>query len=745
MSRHEIAPSSPLTKAEDPVAKALRASSDGFSISGLHDGRFVEVNEAWLRMTGYERDEVIGRSAFELGLWEDPGERATLVELLERGESVSGMPMRLRSKSGEVRDLLITFDRIALGTEPHMLSVCRDVTDLRVAQASFDHLNQLMGLILESAGEGIYGLDSAGAITFANDAVGRMLGWDPEELIGRRMHDLCHHSRPNGTLYPEEECPIYAAFREGETRRVDDDVFWRRDGSSFLVDYTSTPMRAGGRVTGAVVTFRDISERARLQREARESEDRYRALVESSPDAIAVVVEGRIVYANAAAAVLAGTVSARELLGHPVGRLVHSERGSGGPELVRALASGATLDAVEEEFVGMDGSGVTVEITANPVQFAGRSASQLIVRDVTARRQERRLQDAEKRAHQLLAGGAPLEQVLEGLVRDLEELTRGMVGSILMLDGNRLRHGAAPGLPEAYCRAIDGIEIGPSVGSCGTAAYRGELVVVSDIATDPLWRDFAGLAGQYGLAACWSTPIKAPDGGVLGTFAMYYREPRRPSVRELELVDRASSLAALAIATYRSFEHGPAAGLGPSGVPRVRRPATAQDLGGEVSLDSELLWRLDSADTAQEALAPLVQLLAPWFPVDRASLRRIDYPSSEVEVVAVWSRGGNPFVGPGWRLPMSSTSLPEVLRAGKPLIGDSPQSLLDQVLLGEEGIRSWVTMPIRAGELVVGLLSFSSTWDAAFRPSDTLTFDALRAAVESSLVRFLEPDEAAGS
>src|SRR6202007_2448701 len=97
---------------------------------------------------------------------------------------------------------------------------------------------------------------------------------------------------------------------------------------------------------------------------------------------------------------------------------------------------------------------------------------------------------------------------------------------------NRLRHGAGPSLPTKYAEAIDGAVIGPSVGSCGTAAYRAEPVIVSDIATDPLWADFRDLASAHELRACWSTPILSSAGKVLGTFAIYYREPRSPSSEE---------------------------------------------------------------------------------------------------------------------------------------------------------------------------------------------------------------------
>ncbi len=155
-----------------------------------------------------------------------------------------------------------------------------------------------------------------------------------------------------------------------------------------------------------------------------------------------------------------------------------------------------------------------------------------------------------------IATGEPLAVVLDTLVRGIQEQTGGMIASVLLLDesGRRLHHGAAPGLPAAYNDAINGMEIGPSAGSCGTAAHTGRPVVVGDIAADPLWLDFRDLAFEHGLGACWSTPILSSTGAVLGTFALYYRAPRAPDERHLELVAIASHLAAVAIAADRDRE-----------------------------------------------------------------------------------------------------------------------------------------------------------------------------------------------
>jgi two-component system, cell cycle sensor histidine kinase and response regulator CckA len=150
---------------------------------------------------------------------------------------------------------------------------------------------------------------------------------------------------------------------------------------------------------------------------------------------------------------------------------------------------------------------------------------------------------------EMIALDAPLADVLDRLMRLTETRFEGLLASVLLLDpeGKRLRHAAAPSLPAAYMRAIDGTPIGPSVGSCGSAAYRKKMVIVTDIETDPLWAPYKYLAEPYGLRACWSAPIVSRWGKVLGTFAMYYREVRSPSRAELRLLKAATHFAGIAI------------------------------------------------------------------------------------------------------------------------------------------------------------------------------------------------------
>ena len=147
--------------------------------------------------------------------------------------------------------------------------------ELRLAE----HLRLLLG----STDEGIYGIDQRGRCTFANRSAARMLGYHPDELLGERMHGLVHHTRTDGSPYPEEECPIYRAFEENRGTRVDSEVLWRRDGTPLPVEYSSYPIVKDGAVDGAIVTFVDITERRRTEQRLKESEERFRTQYKGFP------------------------------------------------------------------------------------------------------------------------------------------------------------------------------------------------------------------------------------------------------------------------------------------------------------------------------------------------------------------------------------------------------------------------------------------------------------------------------
>jgi PAS domain S-box-containing protein len=226
-------------------------------------------------------------------------------------------------------------------------------------------------------------------------------------------------------------------------------------------------------------------------------------------------------------------------------------------EIERAMAAGGRF-AYRERIIRPNGMVRVLDTVGEVVGDGGGKPTSLLgtCRDVTeeveladARHRVQRMQAGEREALEMLAAGATIADVLTKIVLLIEELDTEAIASVLLLDaqGKHLKHGAAPHLPAEYNRSIDGAAIGPRAGSCGTAAYRKEPVFVTDIETDPLWIGYRQLVEPHGLRACWSFPMLASDGAVIGTFAVYYREPRAPDPSSVELIKRAAHVAGIAI------------------------------------------------------------------------------------------------------------------------------------------------------------------------------------------------------
>jgi PAS domain S-box-containing protein len=287
-----------------------------------------------------------------------------------------------------------------------------------------------------------------------------------------------------------------------------------------------------------------------LERTERERR-RFQTLFEAASDGIYVRdLDGTIKFANSKFLEIHG-VRLDEVIGRRSTELLSLPR----PERKRiswmirqAALRGEPPPPLEAPFRRPDGSPGWLHVNIAFIKEGHQIREVMgISRDITERKRNELLITSQNRVLELLASGAPLSAILETICRSVEELAPGVLCSILLLEGDRLRHGAAPSLPHDYNQKVDGLKIGPTAGSCGTAAYLKKPVIVSDTFTDPLWADYREIAKQYGLRACWSTPILSQQGEVLGTFAMYYREVRSPSAYELQLIERVTHMASLAI------------------------------------------------------------------------------------------------------------------------------------------------------------------------------------------------------
>ena len=293
----------------------------------------------------------------------------------------------------------------------------------------------------------------------------------------------------------------------------------------------------------------DIEDRKRAEEELKRQTAHLDELFELAPHAVVLVdADVRVMRVNREFTRMFG-YTAEEAVHRPLLDLVApEERLAEYQHNARMLSSG---QKVESETVRRrkDGVRLHVSMTASPVLTAGPIEGYIIYRDITERKRAEALIAGETRMLEMIAKGEPLLQTLEALCRLVEQECSGATCSILFVDedGKRLRHGVAPGLPTAYTSLLDGWPIGPEEGPCALAAFSQESVIVDDFRTSSLREEFQAIVASYGLRACWSVPILSRDRRVLGTFALYFSEPRSPSQQDRETIEQFRDLASIAI------------------------------------------------------------------------------------------------------------------------------------------------------------------------------------------------------
>src|SRR5881275_265299 len=395
----------------------------------------------------------------------------------------------------------------------------------------------------------ILSLDRIGNILCINQRGVQLSGYSESELHGANIFERL--------LVPEDRQvarEMLADVLEGKARQYE--VRWRtKDGAIVHFDGASVPRFSdSGEFLSTLCTLRDVTERKSAEEKLRKSEEKYRDLIEISPDAIYVVdANGICVLGNRAGAELAG-LPQDELVGTPVADTYLPEERHLFREKLEKIRMGRIV-RFERKFVRKNGEIVPVEVSVSAIRGG---YFQAVLRDITERKQGEALLAGEKQLLEMVATGVPLKEILNALCLIIQEQRSGTLASVLLLnpDGVHLDSIAGPSLPIEWIQQMEKLPIGPCAGSCGTAAYRGSRVIVADIATDPLWDvpEHRAAALKHGLRASWSNPVLSWKGQVVGTFCMYYREPRSPTSQDVELIELASHLTRVGIERDRAQE-----------------------------------------------------------------------------------------------------------------------------------------------------------------------------------------------
>jgi PAS domain S-box-containing protein len=244
---------------EEQFRMLADAAFEGVAVSD--GGTILMVNQHLAEMVGHTAEDLIGQDL--LSFVADSSREVMRDRVNSQSDEIHEITMIRRDGStfpAEVRGRPFPYDGRIVRAKAF-----RDISERVRSVRRLERMRQRIELILNSAGEGIYGIDRDGLTTFANKAAAEMVGWTVDELIGKPQHSIIHHSHPDGEPYPLEDCPIFAVLKDGKERRVTDEAFWRKDGSSFPIEYVSTPIMEDGEICGAVVVFHDLTERRKVQ------------------------------------------------------------------------------------------------------------------------------------------------------------------------------------------------------------------------------------------------------------------------------------------------------------------------------------------------------------------------------------------------------------------------------------------------------------------------------------------------
>ena len=531
-------------------------SQVGMGRTRLEDGLILAANQRFADIMGYGSPAELVNQVTTYSFYQNPDDRTRIIQQLGQGSGIDDIEQKLVRKDGQLIWTLLSLQR---NPENHYIDfVITDISERKRAEESLQQREADYRLLVEAANSIIIKTDTRGIVQFVNQYGQRFFGFAAEEIVGRHITE---------TFVPEEESggrdlsklledilahPHHYPFNENENLC--------KDGRRVWINWSNRPITdEAGQVIGLLSVGVDVTQRRELEENLWRSQQFLHTFVENLPLTVFsknVQNDFRYEIINRNAETVMGFSAAHglgkndhELLPQEIADLHRRED-------LEVILKGEPVDTSREISRPGDEESYYIRSTKVPLfDGQGRPTHILAIgEDFTAQKRAELLLSGQTKVLQSIATDAPLEQTLTLLLETFESLVRCRGGSILFLDdqGKRLHNAIAPRLPEGYRQALEGLDIGPSAASCGTAAYRKAPVIVTDTLQDPLWLEARTIAQRYNIRSCWSMPIMTAQGKVLGTFAMAFDHPKTPSSEDWRVLGTAAHLAGIAIERQRT-------------------------------------------------------------------------------------------------------------------------------------------------------------------------------------------------
>jgi PAS domain S-box-containing protein len=662
-----------LRNSEEKFSKAFRSSPNSVSISTAKDGIFIDINDRFTQDNGFTRDEVIGKSSKELGIWVKPKERDRIIRTIKEKGRVINEEYLSRTKSGEIRTMLFSAELINISGQECIIAVTTDITERKKLQAALADEATRHRILIDQSRDGIVVLDQDGKVFEANQRFAEMLGYSPEEIRHLNVWDWeyqyppeqvkemlrtvdetgdhfeTRYLRKDGTIYDVEistngavfagQKLIFCVCRDITERKQAEEAlkasqefntsllenaptqivvinpdtsiryvnpkfekvngwtadeiigtkapypWWpaemvtqegiamykeainmdmgqnesiakKKNGELYWLDLNWAAVKHEGELQYCITNSADITERKNMEDALRIREERFSDIAENALEWLwEVDIEGKYIYSSPVVEKIMG-YKPEEILEKHFYDLFY-------PEDKEKLKKAAFIAFKQKQLFhgfinrNVHKNGKVIYLSTSGVPILDAQGNLLGYRgvdiDITEQQKRENLQKDENYVLTLLGQGAELGELLDAIIHLGEDHDPDIKGSILLYDPVKqwLNQASGPSLPKEYLQLIEGgLPIGPIKGSCGTAAYRKERVIIPDIANSPLFasaEEVVNVTRKCDMLACWSQPILSSNGELLGTIANYSNRIGDPDPDDIRILEWSTRIAAIAI------------------------------------------------------------------------------------------------------------------------------------------------------------------------------------------------------